>query len=198
MSEQAEPIGIAGGKRSRSAGRNQSRSSERALNALHRSRPAGATVNLHSTEISSRHFSRSTRGLDPLEVTEWLRMVEESYAALEDEVTRLRQSWDDLLISAARTRGHLSGADSASEEAWRHLARALVRVRPTAGIPAVHAQATRTVAEGHLKSKKALRAALASSMNQLARTQETALRLESANEQLRTQLIETVFEGPAA
>lgn len=184
------PSGL-NGTDTNAAGSRQSQSG-----VIYESRPRPPIVDLHSSEISTRFFPKKWAGIDPTSVREWLLVVEPSFAALEDEVLRLRDSWDEILIAASRARAALGRSiEREDQNVWRALARALVSVRPPMGVPVLHASSTRAAFSGRLRRKKDLQAALEASNTQLARLQRTAALLERSNEQLRTQLIDSLVVG---
>ncbi len=63
-----------------------------------------ATARVHSAEISAHDFPRARKGLDPAAVKAWLKLVEASFANLEEELGHERTQREQLLASVRRTR----------------------------------------------------------------------------------------------
>lgn len=156
--------------------------------------PTGPSTPVHSSEISARAFRTAIRGLDPHGVTDWLRVVEASHAALEDELERLRRGWDEMLIASADLRSAIS-ASPATQARWGSLARTIGIGRPDPQLVTMDTGSTRDALAGAVRGRRRTKAALASAGVQLARMQHRAALLQRSNEQLRSQLIDTLTEA---
>lgn len=155
-------------------------------------------TSVHSSEISARSFRKVVHGLDGHAVREWLSVVQASHAALEDELDRLRWGWDEMLIASARA--STSGSNGSVEQSnpWRSLARSIDVGRPDPQLISPHTGSTRNALAGAVRGRRQTRAALAEASTQLARMQHDNALLLRANEELRTQLIQTIVEGRAS
>jgi DivIVA domain-containing protein len=140
---------------------------------------------VHSSEITSRAFPKAFRGLDEDSVYAWLEVVEGSHQALEEELERLRQGWDELLINAARALNS-SRQDPATR---KELIERLAASRPSAEIEETATGFSRSLIEGALKGRQSARAALRAAATQLARMQHQTALLRRSNEELRSTLI---------
>lgn len=158
-------------------------------------RPVHPATLVHSSEISTHMFRRSFRGLDAEAVCDWLAVVEASYAALEDELDRLRSGWDEMLIASARMRFATSAAQVSAQDPWRSVARSIASSRPNAKLLESDTSIARDALAGPPRGRRRTQKALTAAGVQLARMQHDAALLQWSNEQLRSQLLDTLAEA---
>lgn len=147
---------------------------------------------VHGGEIASRGFRTSFRGYDPVEVREWLRLVEASHEALEDELDRLRAGWDELLLAAARTRAAVANGAPDQASRWHALAAAFEASRPDPALESSTTGYARAILDEAMRGRRDAQAALLDVVGQLARLQHENAVLRAENQTLRSRLIETL------
>lgn len=151
---------------------------------------------VHSSEISAHTFRTTFRGLDAQSVGDWLAVVEASHAVLEDERDHLQQGWDEMLIKAARLRSAFHSMPQAVRDPWHWFALAIAGGRPNIQAAGTDAGFARDALAGAVHGRRRTKSALSAAGAQLARMQHGSAILERSNEQLRTQLIDTLAYGP--
>lgn len=160
----------------------------------HRSEPARrrSVTPVHSGEIAARTFRTTFRGLDPVEVREWLTVVEASHEALEDELDRIRDAWEDLLLASAHLRAAAASGDPLTAERWNTLASAFRATRPDAELEGSSTGFARAALDDAMRGRGDARAALLGAVTHLARLQHENTMLRRDNDALRQQLIDTL------
>lgn len=169
------------------------RRTRRMTDAISRSRAIAPVVTMHSSEVSTEGLRVTFRGFDRRQVEDRMDATAASYAALEQEVERLRDAWDELLIALAGA-GKRRSDGSFDRGALDLIARRMMAARPPTGVPLAAAPLARGGLTEARRSRASMRLAVREANVQVARLQRAAALLERSNEELRTRLIELLAE----